>query len=367
MSEVLVAVAVIAGLSALLAVILLAAEALVVSYGECLITINDEEEHSVEGGKTLLSALMDEQIFVPSACGGRGSCGLCKVKALEGAGPILPTERPHLSDEEIEQQVRLSCQVKVRGDMRLALPEEILSLQQYATRVAELRDLNYDTRFVRLELVEPPEIEFVPGQYIQLETPAYGKTPEPVYRAYSVASPRSQKGAVELIIRLAPGGICTTYVFELMEEGDEATINGPYGDFYLRESDREMVFIAGGSGIAPIRSILFQMAREQIARKATLFYGANEMRDFYLQDELRGFEQSIPDFTYVPSLARPQPDDRWEGETGLVTEAMYRHVQDASDKEFYLCGSPAMIDAALEMLQPKGLVEEHVFYDKFLE
>jgi Na+-transporting NADH:ubiquinone oxidoreductase subunit F len=365
MTEVLVAILTIVLLSLALAVILLVAEAVLVNYGECTLRINDDEERVVEGGSSLLSVLMGEEIFVPSACGGRGSCGLCKVKVLEGGGPLLPTETPHLDDEEIENNVRLSCQVKVRTDMALEIPEEILSLEQYETEVTSIQDLNYDTRLIGLELIDPSTLSFTPGQYIQFECPPYGKTPEPVYRAYSVASPATEEGSIELIIRRAPGGICTTYVFEVLKEGQSINVNGPYGDFYLRDTDREIVFIAGGSGIAPIRSILSQMAEQQIERKATFFYGANELRDLYLQDELREFEENIPNLTYIPVVA--EPEDEWDGETGLVTEAIDRHIEDATTQEFYLCGSPAMIDAAVELLKEKDMPDDRAFYDKFEE
>jgi Na+-transporting NADH:ubiquinone oxidoreductase subunit F len=367
MTEIIIAVLVVAALSSALAIMLLLSEAVLINYGICTITINDEDELEVEGGKTLLQTLMDQEIFVPSACGGRGSCGLCKVKILEGAGPVLPTEEPQLTDEEMDNNMRLSCQVKVRKDLSIELPEEVLDLEQYEVEVAEIIDLNYDTRKIRLDLIDPEEIEFTPGQYIQLEVPPYGKTPEPVYRAYSIASPRPQKDQIELIIRRAPGGICTTYIFELLEEGEHLNMNGPYGEFYLRDTDREIIFVAGGTGIAPILSILDQMAREEIERKATLFYGANEMRDFYLQDELKTYEDKIPNFTYVPVLAQPKPEDEWEGETGLVTEPLDDRIEDASQQEFYLCGSPGMIDAIIDALEPEGLTEDRTFYDKFTE
>lgn len=365
MGEVLTAVCIIVALSVFLSVLLIVADALLLDYGVCTITINDEEHKKVEGGKSLLNSLMEHEVFVPSACGGRGSCGLCKVKVLEGAGPLLPTETPHLTKEEVEGDVRLSCQVKVRGDISIELPEAILSLRQYDARVERIVKLNYDTRLIRLSLLEPAEMPFTPGQYIQLETPPYGKTPEPVYRAYSIASSPSDRAAIELIIRRVPDGICTTYVFEILGEGDSATLNGPYGEFYLRDTDREVIFVAGGSGIAPIRSILYQMAEEGIRREATFFYGANERRDLYLVEEMKGFEQRVPTFTYVPALARPAPDDVWSGETGLVTEVLKRHKEDLSEAEGYLCGSPAMIDAAVEVMKDLGLPDKRIYYDKF--
>ena len=365
MADVLIAVAVIAGLSAALAALLLVADAVLLDYGECTITINGERTQKIEGGRTLLASLMEGGVFVPSACGGRGSCGLCKVKVLDGGGPLLPTEAPHLTQGEIKGNVRLSCQLKVRSDMAIELPEEIFGLREYEAAIERITELNYDTRMLRLKLVEPAEITFRPGQYIQFETPPYGKTPEPVYRAYSVASPASSTDYVELIIRLVPGGICTTYVFEVLEEGAPAKLNGPYGEFYLRESDAEIIFIAGGSGIAPIRSILFQMAEERNPRAATFFYGCNEFRDLYLADEMKAFEERLPSFKYVPAVARPSPEDDWSGETGLVTEVIDRHVQDCSHQEVYLCGSPAMIDAVIKLLRGKGLSDDRAFYDKF--
>jgi len=365
MGDVLIAVVVIAGLAGSLGLLLIIADAVLLDYGECTITINGEDERKVEGGKSLLASLMDEGVFIPSACGGRGSCGLCKVKVLAGAGPLLPTETPHLTKEEMATSVRLSCQVKVRSDMRIELPEEILGLREYRAVVEKIVELSHDTRLLRLRMVDPGEIEFRPGQYVQLETPAYGKTPEPVYRAYSIASPASETGYIELIIRLVPGGICTTYVFEVLKEGAAAKVNGPYGEFYLRDSEAEALFIAGGSGIAPIRSILYQMAVEANPRKATFYYGCNELRDLYLAREMREFEQTIPNFRYVPTIARTGGGEHWDGETGLVTEALDRQVSDCSAMEAYLCGAPAMIDAVIKLLKGKGLSDDRAFYDKF--
>lgn len=358
-------IAVIAGLSTVLALLIIVADALLLNYGECVITINDDEERTVMGGKTLLAALMDEEIFIPSACGGRGSCGLCKVAILEGGGPLLPTETPHLTKEEITGNVRLSCQVKVRTDMRISVPEEILSVREYTAVVESIVDLNYDTKLLRFKLDSDDGLGFVPGQYIQLETPPYGKTPEPVYRAYSIASSPEVRDALEFVIRRVPNGICTTYVFEVMKEGDPVKFNGPYGDFYLRDTDRDIVFIAGGSGISPVRSILYQMARDANPRQAVFFYGANELRDLYLVEEMNEFEKKVPSFSYVPCLARPGDDAEWTGETGLVTEVVNRHVRDASEKEAYLCGSPGMIDACIEVLREKDMPGDRIYYDKF--
>jgi len=361
MLHVFTAVLVITCLSVLLAVVLVVADALLLDYGTCTITVNDDTELSVEGGMSLLAGLMAQGIFIPSACGGRGSCGLCKVKVHEGGGPLLPTEAPHLGADEIEQHVRIACQVKIRSDIAVEIPEDILSVREYEGVVEGIVDLNYDTKLVRIALREPGQMSFRAGQYVQFETPPYGKTPEPVYRAYSLAASPDSMAHVELIMN----GICTTYVFEILREGDAVRFNGPYGDFYLRDTAGELIFVAGGSGIAPIRSILFQMVRDRCPRKATFFYGANELRDLYLVDEMHEFERELADFTYVPALARPGPEDAWEGETGLVTEVLDRRLSGPLDMEAYLCGSPAMIDATAELLTEKGLPQERIFFDKF--
>jgi Na+-transporting NADH:ubiquinone oxidoreductase subunit F len=363
MFAVLTAVAVMAGLSGALAVLLVLADAVLLDYGECTVTINEQDRRSVEGGRPLLAALNEAGVFVPSSCGGRGSCGLCKVAVTAGGGPLLPTEAPHLSAQEIADRVRLACQIKVRSDIAVELPDEILSLTQFEAEVEKLADLNYDTKLVRLRLLDPSQIEFRPGQYIQLETPPYGKTAEAVYRAYSIASSPSDSGAVELVIRLVPGGICTTYVFRVLAEGDRVRLNGPYGEFYLRDTDAEIIFIAGGSGIAPIRSMLYQMAEQRIARKATFFYGANEPRDLYMVDDVQQLGQQVPALTFIPCLAKP--DAAWAGEKGLVTEVIDRHVPACTTQEVYLCGGPAMIDAAVKLLTSKGLAQDRTFYDKF--
>ena len=365
MAHVLTAIAVMAGMAALLAVLIIVADAVLLNYGECAITINGEEPRVVQGGSSLLASLMAHDIFIPSACGGRGSCGLCKLKVLEGGGPLLPTEAPHLTKEEIAAGVRLSCQVRVRSDMAIEVPEEILSVREFTGRVSKIAELNYDTRLLRIELEEPAEMSFRAGQYVQIETPPYGKTAEPVYRAYSIATDPAETGAFELVIRRVPNGICTTYVFEIMKEGDPVTFNGPYGEFYLRDTDAEVLFIAGGSGISPIRAILRRMAREGSMRKATFFYGANERRDLYMVEEMRALEEKIANFRYVPALARPAEGDGWDGEAGLVTEVIDRHVPDISAMEAYLCGSPGMIDACVKLLRSKGLTEDRIFFDKF--
>ena len=275
LGEFLIGVGTATGIAALLAIVMAIADATIGNYGTVKVSINDgARELAVDGGRPLLSTLMGEGIFIPSACGGRGSCGLCKLQVTDGAGEYSTVEQPWITEAERGRQVRLSCQVKVKRDMRILVPEELFAIREYKTEVLSIRDLTYDIKEVTLRLKDPPEIDLRPGRYIQFVVPAYELTPEPVYRAYSVSSPPSAKGIVELEIRLVPNGICTTYVFQHLKAGDPVTINGPYGDFYLRESDREIVFVAGGSGMAPIKSMLLDMAEKGSTRKATYFFGA---------------------------------------------------------------------------------------------
>lgn len=367
MNTFIIAVASLSSLCGVLAVLLVIADKYLNDYGECKVTINEgDEELTVEGGQSILSALSKEGIFIPSACGGRGSCGLCKLKVDEGAGPLLPTEGPHLSDEEKKDNVRLCCQVKIREDIKMRIPEELFAIKEYKGKVEKMEQLTWDIKRVRIKLIDPDAIDFTPGQYIQLQAPKYGKNPEPVYRAYSLASDYQEKGVVECIIRLVPDGICTTWVFELLEEGEEVTLNGPYGDFHLSDTDREMIFIAGGSGMAPFCSILDQMIHENIDRKATYFFGARSLRDLFYTDLMKDkYEKELPNFTYLPALSEPLPEDNWEGETGLITDVVGSHYEDCSDMEAYLCGSPGMIDACIKVLTSKGMPEEQIYYDKF--
>jgi Na+-transporting NADH:ubiquinone oxidoreductase subunit F len=362
----LIAVGVLCGISAVLAVALVLADRYVNDYGLCKIDINNgSRELEVDGGGNLLGVLSAQKIFIPSACGGRGSCGLCKLKIMDGGGPVLPTEEPHLSKEERAASVRLSCQVKVRNDLKIEIPEELFNIREYHAEVAGIEDLTYDIKRVTLALRDPDAIKFTPGQYVQLECPVYKMSPEPVYRAYSVASDPDDQHQVELIIRLVPNGICTTWVFDFMQQGDSVKINGPYGDFRLQDSGREMIFIAGGSGMAPFCSMLATMKKRQDPRKTRYFFGAKAVKDLFYVDKMKQFETELPDFKFIPALSEPAPEDDWQGETGLITEVVGNHYQDCSDKEAYLCGSPGMIDACLKVLKERGMTEEYIFFDKF--
>ncbi len=353
------------GITTLLAVLMVIADATIANYGRCKITINDEKELTVEGGRNLLSTLKDEEVFIPSACGGRGSCGLCKLKVVDGAGSHLPTELPWLTEEEKQDNVRLACQVRVKNDMRVVVPEELFSVRQFSATVSSIRDLTHDIKEVRLRLVEPAEIDYAAGAFIQFEVPSYELTDEPVYRAYSLSSNPKDRNEIELEIRYVPNGICTTYVHQHLKEGDEVTINGPYGEFYLRDTDRPIICIAGGSGMAPIKSILAHMVNTESPRCVRYFFGARATRDLFLLDEMKALESTLSDFKFIPALSAPDPEDNWQGESGLITEVVSRHTGDLSNHEAYLCGSPFMIDACVKVLTEKGMPEEQIYYDKF--
>jgi Na+-transporting NADH:ubiquinone oxidoreductase subunit F len=362
---VLIAVAVVSSVGAGLAALLVVCERFIANYGPCLITINNERKVEVNGGGNLLSALTAEKIFIPSACGGRGTCGLCKLKVLEGAGPLLPTEEPYLERDERESNVRLACQVKVRNDLKAEIPEDLLAIREYTCKCTDITDLTHDMKQFRLELMEPETIDYVPGQYIQLLTPVYEKSSEEVYRAYSISSDPAEKNVIELIIRLVPGGICTTYCFEYLKVGDQVKINGPYGDFRLSETEAPIVFIAGGSGMAPIKCILHHMKNTNNKRKATYYFGANKVKELCLGDLMGQFESELADFKFVPVIAAPENNENWDGEKGLVTEAVQKNVKNGDECEAYLCGSPGMIDAAIEVLKKLGVGENRIYYDKF--
>jgi len=360
-----IAVFVISSIAATLALLLTVADYFFAAYGPCEITINNDRKLTVQGGQSLLSTLIAEKIFIPSACGGRGTCGLCKLQATAGAAAVLPTEEPFLTAEEIESNVRLACQVKIRNDLEIAIPPELLAVREYTCRCTKIIDLTHDIKQFRFELLQPQTIDYIPGQYVQLLTPVYEKGGEEVYRAYSMSGDPAHKNEIETIIRLVPGGICTTYCFQYLKPGDQVKLNGPYGDFRLSETDAPIVFIAGGSGMAPIKCFLHQMKNTNSARKATYFFGVNTVGDIFMTDLMKSFESDLPRFTFVPVVANPQPGENWHGEIGLVTQTVEKQLEEPDRCEAYLCGSPGMIDAAVKLLNKLGVDNNRIFYDKF--
>lgn len=349
------------GILLVFAILLIIAERLLVTYGECKITINKEKIISVQGGDSLLSYFAQNKIFVPSACGGKATCGYCKVEVLSGGGHILPTEEVFINRQDRLKGIRLACQVKIKNDIEVLISEDLLQAKEYKTKILQIKDLTHDIKYVVMKLEEPQEITFKPGQYIQFRIPEAEE-----FRAYSVASAPSQKNVIELIVRLVPGGLCSAYIHEVLDVNDEITVTGPYGDFYLREdSQREIVCIGGGCGMAPIRSIIFHLIEKGMPRKITYFFGARSKKDLFYTKELEDIEKQYPDFRYLPVLSEPKPEDTWTGETGFVTQAVERYTHSNGNTEAYLCGPPPMIDAAIKVLTKKGVQEMHIYYDKF--
>lgn len=366
MLSLIISLLIMSGLAALLALLLEIADSYLADYGERRIVVNEHKSLVVQGGKPLLFTLMEQGIFLPSACGGKGTCSYCKVRIHEGGGPVLPTETPYLSPEELKADVRLSCQVKVKNDLKIDIPEDLFLVKEYRVRVERMEALTPAIRALHLKIVEPAEgITFKAGQYVQLEVPQYRRTSGPEYRAYSIASGADQHDRLELLITRVPEGAVTTYVHDHLKEGDELRATGPYGEFYLRDSDRDILLIATGSGMAPIKSILHQVADQGIQRKAAFFFGARTKKDLYYVDQLEEWEKTTPQFRFIPTLSRPSEEDAWQGEKGRVTDLIQKCVADSADLDVYICGAPAMVESCIEVLAAKGVPEGRIFYDKF--
>lgn len=363
--SILSAAAFLSALTLTLAAALVFAERRILNYGPCTLDINDGGKILVvNGGSSLLSSLAENDIFIPSACGGRGSCAYCKVKVLEGGGMIGPVEEPYLSPEERKNHVRLSCQVKVRQDIRLAIPEELFLARRFRGILERKRAMTYDVVELRIALREPGRIEFTAGQYIQLESAAYAGH-DAVMRAYSISSVPSDHGHVEVIIRKVPEGICTTWVFDHLQEGQEVFLSGPYGDFRLTETKAPAVFIAGGSGMAPIWSMVRDMRERGDGRQAFYFFSGRNQEDLFLTEELFALEKELPNFRYVPCLTREPEGSDWQGERGRIPQVLPKYIPDATAFEAYLCGSSSLIDACVAALKKAGINEANVFYDRF--
>lgn len=364
MMTAILAVGVTTGIFVLLAVLLLVSERYLANYGEVKIDINaGARVYEREGGGTLLSALYESKIFIPSACGGKGSCGYCKVTVTSGGGPILPTELPFMTRTEARSGVRLACQMKVKQDMEIHIPEDLLSVKLFSSRVGVIRDLTHDIKEINLELIEPAEIIHHPGQYIQIEAPS---DDGPVHRAYSISSSVSESHKVQLIVRLVPGGIASTYLHNL-EEGDNVTFTGPYGEFRLStDPAEEIILVGGGCGMAPVKDIAYSALEKWPERRIQLFFGARTTEDIFYLEEFEKLREKHPSFNVVYALSDPLgEDEQWTGETGFVHLSVDKHLQKPMKRQAFLCGPPPMIDAVTEILQEKGLSETDIFYDKF--
>lgn len=388
--------------------LLLLVEAKIVKKGDCEIVINDDRSKSIHTAtrSTLLSALMENGIFLPSACGGGGSCGTCKCRVDQGGGGVLPTELAHLNRKEKNNHIRLACQLKVKEDLHIHIPEEIFNVKKYQATVILNDNVATFIKELVLKIDNQEALEFNAGAYIQIDIPKYElsftefkarvaerfrpvwdrfnlwglrmKTEEPVFRAYSLANPPSEKNILRFTVRIAtpppgaaiaPPGAGSSYIFNL-KKGDHVTLSGPYGDFFVKDTDKEMCFIGGGAGMGPLRSQIFhQLNTINTSRIISFWYGARSKMELVFDDEFKALEDKFKNFSYNVALSRPQPDDNWDEMTGYIHQCLYDNYlkthDDPTEIEYYLCGPPEMLDAAIEMLDSQGVEPEMIAFDKF--
>ncbi len=331
------------------------------NYGICRITINEDKEFEAPGGKSLLRILFENKYFIPSACGGKGTCGYCKVKVTEGGGKALPTEALILSPREIRSGFRLACQVKVRENLKIEIPPEYLEIQEYEGKVLSTVLVTSDIKKIDIKLINPTEIRFKPGQYIQIKY--VNPNGEIDYRAYSIASTPEETDHIELNIKKIPEGLVSTYMHSLKTH-DNVEFSGPYGDFYLRtDSHRKIVCVAGGVGLAPLKAIILYWQIHQNERILELYYGSRTIKDLYDHDLFLKIAAENKNFRYYPALMNP--DENWKGDTGFIHEVIERELTDGTNVEAYICGPPPMIDAAIKTLNGKGVTEDRIYFDKF--
>jgi Na+-transporting NADH:ubiquinone oxidoreductase subunit F len=390
----------------MLVILILLAKSKLVPSGNVKIVINDDPKYtySVPIGDKLLNTLADQEIYLPSACGGAGTCGQCKVIVREGGGSLLSTEASIITRREARGGYRLSCQLAVKDNMKLKIPQEIFDIRKWECLVRSNRSVATFIKELILELPEGEEVDFKAGGYIQIVAPPHvvryrdfqidkeyrsdwdrhqmwryvSKVDEEVIRAYSMANYPEEKGIVKLNIRIAspppdmpkvPPGQMSSYLFNL-KPGDRVTITGPYGEFFARETDNEMVFVGGGAGMAPMRSHIFdQLRRLHSQRKISYWYGARSFREVFYADEFNALEKEYENFNWHLALSEPLPEDHWSGHTGFIHQVLYdAYLKDhlaPEDCEYYLCGPPLMNSAVLNMLDNLGVEPENILFDDF--
>lgn len=391
-----------------LAVFILFAKSKLVDSGDITIDINDDPSKSITlpaGGK-LLGALASKGIFVSSACGGGGSCGQCVVKVKSGGGEILPTELSHITKREAKEGYRLACQVNVKSSMDVELPEEIFGVKKWECTVISNDNKATFIKELKLKIPDGEEVPFRAGGYIQIDAPAHvvkyedyrplideeyhedwdkfnlwryvSTVDEPIVRAYSMASYPEEKGIIMLNVRIAapppnnpnvPPGKMSSYIWSL-KAGDKVTISGPFGEFFAKDTDAEMVFIGGGAGMAPMRSHIFdQLKRLKSKRKMTFWYGARSKREMFYVEDFDGLQAENENFKWYVALSDPQPDDNWDGYTGFIHNVLYENYlknHDApEDCEYYMCGPPIMNASVIKMLKDLGVEDENILLDDF--
>jgi len=394
----------------LLVVMLVVAKSKLTQTGAVKITINSEKELEVSAGSSLLTTLSNAKLFLPSACGGGGTCGMCRCQITDGGGSILSTETGFFTRKQIAQNWRLGCQVKVRGDLKIEIPKEVLGIKKWECEVVSNHNVATFIKELVVKLPEGEHLNFKSGGYVQIDVPKievdYSKdieveneyrdewdkfkmwnlkmiNKEETFRAYSMANHPAEGNIIILNIRIATPpfdyktngfikvnpGVCSSFIFSL-KPGDKVMISGPYGEFHIKPTNREMMFIGGGAGMAPMRSHIFdQFNTQKTTRKATFWYGARSKREIFYEEHFEEIEKHFPNFKFTIALSEPKPEDNWTGKVGFIHKVIfdeYLSKQEApEDIEYYLCGPPAMNDAIQKMLYDLGVPAEMIAFDDF--
>jgi len=392
-----------------LVMMLLYAKAKLSPSGPVTISINDDIKLDVGSGSTILSTLSNEKIFLPSACGGGGTCGMCRCQVVSGGGHILPTEVGFFNRKQIHENWRLGCQVKVKENMEIKVPKEIFGIKKWECEVVSNKNVATYIKEFKVKLPDGESLDFLSGGYIQIDVPKCEvdfkdievddkfkedwskhrmfdlkmKNSEPIYRAYSMANYPAEGNIIMLNIRIATPpwdrsknafqnvnpGICSSYIFS-RKPGDKVTISGPYGEFHIKHTRKEMIYIGGGAGMAPLRSHTFHLFRtEKTTRKVSYWYGARSLREVFYEDEFRKIENEFPNFKFNLALSEPLPEDNWKGDVGFIHQVVLDNYLSKHDEpeeiEFYLCGPPMMNDAVFKMLDELGVPKENIAFDDF--
>ncbi|MDT0633972.1 NADH:ubiquinone reductase (Na(+)-transporting) subunit F [Spectribacter hydrogenoxidans] len=404
LAQIALGVGVFTGVVVMLVMVILGARSRLVASGNVDIEINGEKTIQAPVGSKLLGALADSKLYVSSACGGGGTCAQCRVKIHDGGGSILPTEEEHISKREAREGDRLSCQVTVKQDMKIEVPEEVFGVKQWTCRVRSNQNVATFIKELILELPEGEHVDFRAGGYIQIQAPPYqidfkdfeiqpefhedwdkhdlwrykAVNRETVTRAYSMANYPEERGIIMLNVRVAtpppgnpdvPPGVMSSYIFNL-KEGDEVTIAGPFGEFFAKDTDAEMVFVGGGAGMAPMRSHIFdQLRRIRTDRKMTFWYGARSKREMFYVEDFDQLAEENENFEWHVALSDAKEEDNWTGDTGFIHDVLYeRYLKDhpaPEDCEFYLCGPPMMNASVVNLLEDLGVEPENILLDDF--
>ena len=405
MQEIVIGVVLFTGIVTVLAVMILLARSRLVPSGDIHINVNGERDLAVPAGSKLLNTLSDNELFLPSACGGGGTCGQCTVKVLEGGGALLPTEATHINKRMAADGVRLACQVNVDQDLRIEVPEDVFGVNKWECNVRSNDNVATYIKELVLELPGGETLDFRAGGYIQIECPPYrlsfrdidvpkqyrgdwerfglfdleSVVSEPEMRAYSMANYPEENDIIMLNVRIAtpppsapkdaPPGVMSSYIFGL-KPGDKVTVSGPYGEFYAKETDAEMVFIGGGAGMAPMRSHIFdQIKRLHSRRKISFWYGARSLREVFYVDDFDQLAAGFDNFEWHLGLSEPLPEDNWDGPTGFIHNVLYEnYLKDhpaPEDCEYYLCGPQMMTDSVIHMLEDLGVERDNILLDDF--